>query len=289
MTAPSQGVEIDHVEFPAGKIRFYRAGTSGPAIVLLHGGGMDNGMLSWRRTIPALAADHTVYVPDLPGQGGSLPWRGRANQRTCEEVLRWLLDSWGVRQATFIGQSMGGSVATGFALRHAQRVSGLVLVDSGGLQARLNQHVLAYLLVRLRFLGKTGAKVLGLHRSLVRRMLKRSVFTGSQPVSDLDEIVEEMLVEIRNRGSVLTDWHHESIGRKAMKVNHLPHLDQIRCPTMVIHGENDRIVPVSSSQEAAGAIAGSALRVLPDAGHWPNREKPTEFNALLREFVNGQR
>lgn len=117
MTALPQGVETDHIEFPAGKIRFHRAGGSGPAIVLLHGGGVDNGMLSWRHTVPVLAVDHTVFVPDLPGQGGSRPWHGRADQRTCEEALRWLLDAWRVPDATVVGMSMGGSIATGFALR----------------------------------------------------------------------------------------------------------------------------------------------------------------------------
>ena len=94
MTAPPEGVEVEHIEFPAGTIRYHRAGSSGPAIVLLHGGGPDNAMLSWRHALGVLAADHRVFAPDLPGQGGSMPWRGKANQRTFEEVLRWLLDAW---------------------------------------------------------------------------------------------------------------------------------------------------------------------------------------------------
>ena len=113
MSAPPQGLVTDEIEFTAGKIRFYRAGTSGPAIVLLHGGGPDNALLSWRHAFPVLAADHQVFAPDLPGQGGSMPWRGRANQRTFEEVLRWLLDAWQLPAVTLVGMSMGGTLVLG--------------------------------------------------------------------------------------------------------------------------------------------------------------------------------
>ncbi|MFR9729621.1 alpha/beta fold hydrolase [Saccharopolyspora sp. MS10] len=288
MTAPPQGVEVDHVEFPAGKIRYYRAGSSGPAIVLLHGGGLDNAMLSWRHTIPVLAADHRVYVPDLPGQGGSMPWHGRANQRTFEEVLRWLLDSWQVRDTMIVGLSMGGSIATGFTLRHPRRVRGLVLVGSGGLVPRLDHHLTGYLATRIEFLGTLGAKLLARRPGLVRRMLTRRLFTGDQPVPDLEEIVAEVGAEAGRRESVFADWQRDSVGRRAMRVNHGPRLDQLRCPVMFVHGDRDTVVPVESSRQAATAISGAQLHVIPGAGHWPNREKANEFNALLREFVNAR-
>ncbi|WP_243792449.1 alpha/beta fold hydrolase [Saccharopolyspora gloriosae] len=288
MTAPPQGVEVDHVEFPAGKIRYFRAGSSGPAIVLLHGGGLDNAMLSWRHTIPVLAADHRVYVPDLPGQGGSRPWHGRANQRTFEEVLRWLLDAWQVRDTMIVGLSMGGSIATGFTLRHPRRVRGLVLVGSGGLVSRLDHHLLSYLATRVDFVGSASAKLLARRRGLVRRVLAKQLFTGDRPVPDLESIVEEVSAEAGQRESVFSDWQRDSLGRRAMRINHGPHLDQINCPVMFIHGDQDNVVPVSSSQQAATAISGAQLHVIPGAGHWPNREKANEFNALLREFVNAR-
>ncbi|MBA8825182.1 pimeloyl-ACP methyl ester carboxylesterase [Saccharopolyspora lacisalsi] len=289
MTAPPQGVEVDHVEFPAGKIRYHRAGSGGPAVVLLHGGGVDNGLLSWRHAVPTLAVDHRVYIPDLPGQGGSTGWRGRANQRTLEEVLRWLLDTWGVHEAVLVGLSLGGSVATGFALRHPHRVRGLVLVDAGGLQHRMHHHLAHYLLTRTRFVDSAVAKTLGLHRSLTRSFLTRGVLADTDQVPGMEEVLGEVHAEIRNRKSVFTDWQRDAIGRRAMKVNHLPQLERLRCPTMLVHGERDTVVPVSVAREAAGAIPGSKLRVISGAGHWPNRERPNEFNALLREFVNGKR
>ncbi|MGP4020517.1 alpha/beta fold hydrolase [Saccharopolyspora sp. 5N708] len=211
---------------------------------------------------------------------------GRADQRTFEEVLRWLLDAWRVPEATLVGLSMGGSIAAGFTLRNPQRVRGLVLVDSTGIQHRLPHHLLTYLLLRRRFAGALVAKLLRLNRSLVRQVVNRVFFTSGQAVPDLESIVDEVSAEAAARGSVFADWHADAIARRAMRVNHLPHLGRIQCPVMVIHGEQDAIVPVTAARDAAGAIPGSTLRVIPETGHWPNREKPNEFNALLREFVN---
>ncbi len=288
MTAPPQGVEVEHVTYPAGTIRYYRAGGSGPPIVLLHGGGVDNALLSWRHAIPSLAADHQVLVPDLPRHGGSREWRGRANQRTLEELMRWLFDTWGLHDATLVGLSTGGSVATGFALRHPQRVRGLVLVGSGGLQYRLNHHLLRYAVTKLRVVGPALAGAMGLSRALTRSYLTRGVLAGTETLSDMEGLVDEVHDEVRHCRSVFVDWQADAINRRGMTVNHLPRLEQITCPTMLVHGELDREVPVAASRDAADAIAGSRLRVIQGAGHWCHRERPNEFNALLREFVNGR-
>lgn len=287
MSAPEQqGVVVDHVQFPAGRIRYYRAGTSGPAIVLLHGGGIDNATLSWRHAISTLAVDHRVYVPDLPRHGGSRQWQGQASQRNLEEIVRWLLDSWQVQDTTLVGLSMGGSVAAGFALRHPQRVRGLALVAASGMQQRMDKQFLNYLMVRTPLAGQAIARVTGMHRRLAEQYLTRGVFAGEETVSDSEQLLEEVMTELRGSRSVFVDWQKSAIGPRAMHVNHLPHLGQLRCPTMFIHGEQDRVVPVSASREAAGLVRGSHLRVISGAGHWCHREKPNEFNALLREFVN---
>ncbi|QGK71183.1 alpha/beta fold hydrolase [Allosaccharopolyspora coralli] len=285
MPHPAEGVEVEHAEFPAGKIRHYRSGDGGPAIVLLHGGGFDNAMVTWRHTIPMLAEDHRVFLFDLPGQGGSRPWHGRADQRTLEEVVRWMFDVWGLDDAVLVGHSIGGSVAAGFTLRHPRRVHGLVLVDSAGFQTRMPRHLPTYLAVRSG-LGTLATKVLGRNRAFTGAVLARSILTGGATVPDLGSLVDEVKDEARQRQSVFPDWLDSAITRKGLSVNHLPRADRIHCPTLVLHGEQDAVTSPASAREAAGAIAGSRLRAIEGAGHWPARERPTEFNAALRKFVN---
>jgi hypothetical protein len=120
----------------------------------------------------------------------------------------------------------------------------------------------------------------------VRFALNKVFFADASSVRDLESIVEEVSAEAAVRRSVFADWHADAINRRSMTINHLPQLNRITCPVTVIHGEKDALVPVASAQEVAGTIPGAQLRVMPQAGHWPNRERPTEFNALLREFVN---
>ncbi|GAB3543989.1 pimeloyl-ACP methyl ester carboxylesterase [Actinopolyspora lacussalsi] len=286
MTAPPQGSATEHAEFPAGTIRYYRAGTAGPAIVLVHGGGIDNAMISWRHTIPALAADHRVFVPDLPRHGGSRNWSGRVGQRTMEEILRWLLDLWGVERAVLVGLSTGGSAVTGFTLRHPHRASGLVLVASGGLRHRIAGQLPMYLMLRSRVAGPAIARLAKLSRGTCRRYLSRGVLHAPGRVADLEQLLDEVLAELRGTDSVFSDWLFEAVGSRSMRVNHLPLLDRVRCPTMLIHGAADRRVPLQVSRTAADVVPGSELRVLTEAGHWCHREKPGEFNAALREFLN---
>ncbi|ASU77794.1 alpha/beta hydrolase [Actinopolyspora erythraea] len=285
MTAPSS-VVTEHVEFPAGTIRYHRAGSAGPAVVLLHGGGIDNAMISWRHAIPALAVDHRVFLPDLPRHGGSGNWTGNAGQRTLEEVLRWLLDLWGLDRAVLVGLSTGGSVVTGFTLRHPQRVNGLVLAAPDGLRHRIAGQLPTYLMLRSRFSGPAIAALAGMSRGLCRQYLNRGVLHEPGRMADTEQLLDEVLAEARESGSVFSDWQFEAVGSRNMRVNHLPYLDRIRCPTMFVHGEFDRQVPVEVSRTAARAVAGSELRVLTEAGHWCQREKPDEFNAALREFLN---
>ena len=284
MTALPQGVEVDFVEFPAGRVSYLRAGTTGPPVVLLPGAGPDNALLAWRHVIPHLAADHQVFAPDLPGQGGSLPWAGSTGQRTLEEALRWLLETWQLREVTLVGSSTGGSVATGFALRNPNRVRRLALVSATGLQHRLRHHVLVHAAVHTGLTRAPAAAVLRAN-PMTRLMLNRFVFTGGGTIPDLADITREVAAEIRNRRSLTSGWHAEAIAPRHMRVNHLPLLGRLESPVLFIHGEQDALVPVSGAADAATA-AGGQLRTIPGAGHWPSRETPGELTAALQEFAD---
>lgn len=284
MVAPPHGVEVDFVEFPAGRVSFLRAGTSGPPVVLLPGAGPDNALLAWRHVIPALAADHRVFAPDLPGQGGSLPWAGSTGQRTLEEALRWLLETWQLPEVTLVGSSTGGSVATGFALRNPNRVRRLALVAPTGLQHRLRKHMLVHAAIRTGLTGTPAATALRM-KPLVRLMLNQLVLTGGGTTPDLADITDEVAAELRNRRSLTSGWHTDAIAPRHMRVNHLPQLQRLESPALFIHGDRDTLVPLSVAADAATA-AGGRLRTIAGAGHWPSREKPTELTAAVQEFVN---
>jgi len=108
-----------------GELTYHRRG-EGPAVVLLHGGGL--GGVTWDRQFDLLARDHTVVRYDARGHGGSSPVTGPFAHH---EDLRDLLDGLDLDRPTLVGLSMGARTAIDFAVAHPDRVAGLVLVGPG--------------------------------------------------------------------------------------------------------------------------------------------------------------
>ena len=128
-TTPGSTMRHDEtvVTVAASPVRAYRAG-AGPALILLHGGGLDDAQLSWAPVWPALTGHAQLLAPDLPGYGGS-PLGQTAP--TLEGYRAWLLgflDAAGIQTAVLAGLSLGGGIALRTALDAPARVAGLVLL-----------------------------------------------------------------------------------------------------------------------------------------------------------------
>jgi pimeloyl-ACP methyl ester carboxylesterase len=115
--------------------RYLIAG-EGPPMVLLHGAG-DNA-LDWWWVMPALAATHQVYAPDLPGSPDSARPTADYSPAFFERFVASFVDALDIGRATFVGNSLGGFIALRLALSDPARVTALVLVDSAGLGRAVN-------------------------------------------------------------------------------------------------------------------------------------------------------
>ena len=71
-----------------------------------------------------------------------------------------------------------------------------------------------------------------------------------------------------------------------LRTVYLERLPEIKVPTLILHGQYDAAVPLACAEEAHQLIAGSQLEIIPDAGHWPQREKPQVFLNAVLEFLN---
>ena len=71
-----EGIEAHDTQVQGLRVHYYTAGQDGLAVILLHGGGTDSALLSWREVIPALGEAHRVYAPDWPGYGQSHMFSG---------------------------------------------------------------------------------------------------------------------------------------------------------------------------------------------------------------------
>ncbi len=265
-------------------IHYYTAGEQGSPVVLLHGGGIDSAMISWRLLIPVLAESHVVYAPDWPGYGQST-WEGEAYTiDLLIQTLGALLDAWALEQTTLVGLSMGGGAALGYSLAHPERVSKLVLADSYGLARKVPFQTISYLFVKMPGINPVSWWTLRRSPAMVRWTMSY-IMMNKQALTP--ELVDEVYQIIKQPGVDLpfTSFQNEEITRHGLRTSYMDRLDKLQVETLIVHGDKDILVPVRDAQEAAGRIPNVRLEVLKNVGHWSPRDRAEQFNRLVADFL----
>ena len=273
--------EMSYLDLHGERIAYRDAG-AGEALLLIHG--MAGSSATWRAVIPELAKRYRVIAPDLLGHGESAKPRGDYSLGAFAAWLRDLLDELGIRRATVIGQSLGGGVAMQFAYQHRDYCQRLVLISSGGLGPDLNWI--------LRILSAPGAElvlpvvapqpVLNLGNKLGSWLTSagiKSPRTGemwSAYCSLSDRPTRQAF--LRTLRSVV-DYRGQAVS--ALGKIHVSY----GLPTLLIWGEQDRIIPVAHGYAAHEAVPGSRLEVLAGVGHFPHVESPTAVVDILDDFI----
>jgi pimeloyl-ACP methyl ester carboxylesterase len=267
------------------RIHYLRAGTQGRPVLLLHGGGLDAAGLSFQKTIPALAKRHRVFAPDLPGFGQSDPMPVTWRVEECVEFVGRLLDALGLERASLVGVSMGGAFALGFTLRAPERVERLVLVDSAGIGDAIPGGLLSYFRIQMPLLDELSWTLLTASRTLARRNLGAAFVDREQGLSE--EVLDKYfrLARRAGAGTAFRQLQRSEYQWSGMRTNYLDRLSEIKVPTLLIHGMEDRIVPVRWAERAHRLIKNSTIELIPDCGHLPPLEKPDLFNRIIRRFL----
>jgi pimeloyl-ACP methyl ester carboxylesterase len=260
------------------RLRYVRAGR-GPAVVLVHG--FASSLYTWKDVLPALVPAHDVVALDLPGFGGSERPADLSFEKLPEAVLG-LVDELGIDQVALVGNSMGGAVAAMVAAERPDRVTALVLIDAAGFNlgpgeapamVRLAMSPVGSLISRLPF------KRLAIEHSL------RQVFLDDTHVTD--ERVAEYMDGLGRPGALASIGSlRRSLGERGKLVQDA--LSQIRAPTLVVWGREDRWIPVAHAERFVEAIPGARKVILEECGHMPQAEKPEVTGELLEEFLEGQ-
>lgn len=274
-------VEVDGV-----LCRCLVAGDAGPPVVLIHGASPDSAALSWAASLKALSEGHRVTAPDLPGYGESHAPDAEHTIESYTDFLAKLMDALVLDRVTLGGISMGGAVALGFTLRWPEKVDKLILVDSHGLGGRFPHPLAIYALAKLPLLNKAVSLSLRSSRRVAKRALRNLLFA---PGTVTDELVDEVLDHLRRPGVNRASHHfrRSEVRLRGPRTNHVEQLGTVRAPTLIVHGRQDGLVPVSCAREAHERMPGSQLIVFEDCGHWPPREHPKEFNRVVSRFIGG--
>ena len=249
-----------------------------PPLVLMHGHGGGVGVFT--QNFDALAEMYTVYAVDLLGWGRSdrPPFTGR----TAESAQAWWVDSleaWrqalGLERITLLGHSMGGFVATSYALAHSDHLDHLILVDAAGMSAPVQWQSGPYF-------NLTPQRVVRWGVTLVQRCVAASCQEESARTPYPEGALVDYYYQISAAPPSGEDAFRKILGMRAWALPQLPRLAELTVPTTLIWGADDELVSPRNGERAHALLPTSELYLVPAAGHSPYSEQPDAFHALLR-------
>jgi pimeloyl-ACP methyl ester carboxylesterase len=280
----AKNVEDGWVEVDGLRIHYLKAGEANAPVLLLHGGGYDSASLSYKHAIGPLSEHYRVFAPDWPGYGQSDKPKMEYSTEYYMGFLGRFMDALGLEKTSLVGISMGGAISLGYALRSPHRVERLVLVDSHGLGGDIPGGVASYALVRLPLLNRLVWAALKRSRKMVEQSLQTVFYDPGVVTENLVDEVHQ-LAEKPGVGRAWRSWQRNEIGREGLRTNFVDSLPMLAVSTLILHGAEDKYVPVSWSRRAYTLIANSELKVFSRCGHWLTLERPREFNRAVSEFL----
>lgn len=248
---------------------------SGFPILFIHGSGPGvSAWANWRLVLPELAKTFRVIAPDMAGFGFTERPRG-----ATYDLDGWvaqaigLLDALGVQKAHIVGNSFGGAIALALAIRHPDRVGRLALMGSVGVPFPITDGLDA---------------VWGYQPSLDKMKKLLDIFAFSRA------LVTDELAELRYRASIRPGFQEsfsamfpvprqrwvDAMASRESDIRALPH------ETLIIHGRDDRVIPLSNSLTLLNWIERSQLHAFSHCGHWVQIEQAARFARLLQEFFS---
>lgn len=262
------GPEPETVEVGGRKLQYLKMGEGeGTPLLLLHGFGGDINI--WVFNQEALAAERTVYALDLPGHGGSTKDVGEGDLASLVDVVVGFMDAMGLDKAHVFGHSMGGAVAGSLAIKHPEKVQSLALIASAGLGEEINgDYIEGFIAANRRKEMKNALTLLFADPELVNRQLVNDVIKFKR-LDGVDEALRKMADKLFPGG----------------KQADVPDISNVEVPMLVVWGREDRIVPVSHSENVPGH---ARVEVLDDTGHMPQMEAAGQVNRLIGEFLDSQ-
>ena len=253
-----------------GTVRIVDAG-SGPALVLLHG--LGGNWRNWSANIPALAQSHRVVALDLPGFGDSEPYAGAVTIERYVDTVVELLHRLRIERATFVGNSLGGLLTIEAAARHPDRVAAAILVGAGGIPLAPLRHRGARTAFNVIRRPRVRRAVAASRRA--RRLVARTIV--HDPTTIADAMIADALNGLAAPGF---DAAFDAGGRYNARVR----APEVACPTLVLWGRQDRLLPVAMSAEYHRLIPDSRLIVWDNTGHCPMIEHPARFHDVVAAF-----
>jgi 2-hydroxymuconate-semialdehyde hydrolase len=248
---------------------------AGTPVLFIHGSGPGvSAWANWRLVLPEVAKDRRVIAPDMLGFGFTdRPPGIRYDMDTWVQQALDLLDALDLAQVNLVGNSFGGALALALACGHPQRVKRLVLMGAVGVPFPITQGL---------------DEVWGYTPSYenMRRIMDWFAFDRG--------LVTDELAQLRYEASIRPGFQEsfaamfpaprqrwvDAMCSPEAAIRGLPH------ETLVVHGRDDKVIPLATSLSLANLIPKAQLHVFGQCGHWTQIEHAARFNRLIRDFFD---
>lgn len=251
-------------------------------LLLIHGFGAST--YSFNEVSEMFSKNYRVIALDLPGFGLT----ERVSNSTCNvdpysregqvEIVKSFIDTLKLENVYLIGHSMGGTVATIFAIKYPNLIKGLILEDPAIFEQGGSPKVIVYLLKnpvgRIFFTMIAYPMVLSL-----QSLIKKAFY-------DKSKVTPEKINEYKKSLRVKNwDYGLYRIVIADNQVDFVDRIPQIKLRILIINGENDTIVKPEDSEKLSSMITNSKFVLIEDCGHIPHEEKPEVFVHAVRDFI----
>jgi pimeloyl-ACP methyl ester carboxylesterase len=255
---------------------YWRASGRGPTLVLLNGWSASG--LAWPRAwVRDLEADFRVVRIDNRGSGYSRIASTPFTMADLADDVAAVLDAEELKSAVVAGMSMGGMIAQEFALRHADRLVGLVLIATRPPAPAYAAPKASLMLLDL--LGPPRRRErLDTYFTRLWTSATGEGFAASHP-----ELIAELVAQIVERPTPRSMLVHQL--RAVNGWGHAARLATLRARTVVVHGDQDPLINVINGRRLAGLIPEARLVELVGVGHLPPLEAPAKLLDELSQFI----
>ena len=262
-TIDAGGIETSYLEAGAGE-----------PVVMLHGSGPGvSALANWQHNIGALSQRFRILAPDIVGFGATERPRDIVySLRTWTDHVWAFLDAHDIQKAAIIGNSLGGRIALQMATDRPGRITRMVLMGAPGVGMTPTE-------------GLAALRAYQPSHDAMRDLLRN--YFAVDPTMITDE-----LVEIRYQASI-ADGAYEAYRAMFFDPRHAGselgitenEVRAIATPTLLIHGREDKVVPVRVSVTMLGLLPNADLHVFSRCGHWTQIERADEFSALVSDYL----
>lgn len=262
----------------------YRDSGDGPPLLMLHGSGP--GVTGWRNfsgNVPTFARHYRTLVLEFPGFGVSDDFGAAHPMMSAQLAVTAFLDGLGLETVRIIGNSMGGFVATEFALAAPQRVDRLVTI--GGIGTNIFSPQPGEGIIRLsEFVeNPTRDSLVAWLRSMV---YDQALLTEELIEQRWEQATEPGVLENSRRmyGRAALARMAEA-ARAADVTPGWANLRRISVPTLITWGRDDRVSPVDMSLIAMRTLPHGEVHIFPNCGHWVMIEQKQAWEATVSAFL----